>query len=465
MARTLIVTEINGMDVTHLNATLDILDEPICMNVGVALMPFMEDGYYFLKEDNIDSADGFNEVETGFVKYLYKIRKHNRTKQKLEYTAISGPNALKSRYRVFIAGKIFPIMNISYGSNFTGYVAGLGGSSADCTKIELKDISSNELRLLFGETFGEYKRYGLRYISIDNGKIKIFLPKYTDIGIDYAGLLYDFLTNGNKTKTVATHGEFPDMETYTLATGKTELGKGCWLKKDRTEGSYGNLTFQDGCWYIIENKMEGILAPFAQIYSFYHFIDSRMAPYKHKSRWSIGAKKLVKSLADWLEGQGVFNIPINDDVETILCELNVGICDYAITQFYELFYGKYKDAPLNTLEKAYKFDLQFVQHEQGVIAVPIYAKTSNSTIKKYQAMANQNGVVEYMSGKFENVIPEFDKPWNGKVTDAGFRIDLPMLMLWLDTHKPTSEPFKGKVDANGYLKEEYKKIIRPYEAK
>lgn len=30
------------------------------------------------------------------------------------------------------------------------------------------------------------------------------------------------------------------------------------------------------------------------------------------------------------------------------------------------------------------------------------------------------------------IIPEFDDPWNGKVTDAQFRIDLPMLMLWLD---------------------------------
>ena len=123
-----------------------------------------------------------------------------------------------------------------------------------------------------------------------------------------------------------------------------------------------------------------------------------------------------------VEGQGIFNIPIDDYVETILCELNVGICDYAITQFYELFYGKYKNAPLNTLEKAYQFDLQFVQHEQGVVAVPIYAKTSDGTIKKYQAMADYKGVIGYGSGKISNAIPEFDV-WKGKVTDAQFRID------------------------------------------
>ncbi|TRX34209.1 hypothetical protein FNW52_14345 [Flavobacterium sp. ZT3R18] len=66
---------------------------------------------------------------------------------------------------------------------------------------------------------------------------------------------------------------------------------------------------------------------------------------------------------------------------------------------------------------------------------------------------------------FESVVPEFDDPWKGDVTDAGFRTDLPLLMLWLDRHKPTSASFKDKVDANGYLKEDYKKIIRDYEKK
>ena len=106
MARTLIVAEIDGMDVTHLNATLDILDEPICMNIGVAFMPFMENEYYFLKEENSKSADGLNDVETGFVEYLYKIRQANRNKTKLEYKRFSGPNRLNLRERVFITGKI-----------------------------------------------------------------------------------------------------------------------------------------------------------------------------------------------------------------------------------------------------------------------------------------------------------------------------------------------------------------------
>ncbi|MDN3672336.1 hypothetical protein QWY99_04595 [Flavobacterium branchiarum] len=57
-------------------------------------------------------------------------------------------------------------------------------------------------------------------------------------------------------------------------------------------------------------------------------------------------------------------------------------------------------------------------------------------------------------GGFLGVTPEFDDPWMGNVTDAGFRIDLAMLMLWLHRHKPTSVPFKGKVDSKGVLKED-----------
>ena len=44
-------------------------------------------------------------------------------------------------------------------------------------------------------------------------------------------------------------------------------------------------------------------------------------------------------------------------------------------------------------------------------------------------------------------------------------LDLPMLMLWLDRHKPTGKNFKDKINSEGYLLEKYKKIIENYEAK
>ena len=54
----------------------------------------------------------------------------------------------------------------------------------------------------------------------------------------------------------------------------------------------------------------------------------------------------------------------------------------------------------------------------------------------------------------------FDPP--GKVTDTQFRIDLPILMLYLDKHKPTAKSFINHLAENGTLDVEYKEIIRPF---
>lgn len=434
-----------------------VLHEGVYMNTGVAFMPFMKEGYHFIKEgaEKPNKTLGLNDVETDFVKYLYKIREVNRTEGTLHYHWFSGPRGGAIRERVFLAGKIFPVMSIWY-----------SGENIECTtaKITTKTTSIGELRTRFGETFNEYKKFSINYLSIDNDNIKIYVPQ-NSMGINYVNVLKDFLTNSDNTKVAASHGEFPDMETYTLATDNTQLQKGCWLIKDREAN---NTIWQDGCMYIVEHKLQGVLAPFSQIADFYTLLDNKIThETQHKTRWLKGAKKLVNSLKMF---ESIAAIGVDNDVETILNELNIGICDYAITEFYELFYGKYKNNPLNTLQKAYEFDLQFVKHEQGVVAVPIYSKTSEHTIRKYQDMADQDAKGIHGLGGWgidnilrKKVIPQFDEPWQGEVTDAQFRIDLPMLMLWLDRHKPTSENFKGKIDKNGYLLEKFKKIIRKYE--
>lgn len=444
---------------------LEVVEAEAHMNIGVALMPFMEKGYHFIKEDTHSTskkAEGLNEIEIGFVKYLYEIRKANRESKKLDYNIFSDPKSLKIRERIFIAGKIFPVLSISFSS--------LIWDDIDCSssKIKSKSVSLEGLRVRFGEIFKEYKAFSLEYISIDDDKIRIFFPKNSEIGIDYKNLLIDFLTNGEKTKDVSIHGEFPDLETYTLATDNTELTNGCWLTKHREAN---DDKWKEACMYILEHKLQGVLAPFSQIADFYTLLDDKITKdTEHKTRWLKGAKKLVNSLK--IMDNGFANNFVGNDVETILNELNIGICDYAITQFHELFYGKFKNNPLSKLQDAYEWDLAFVQHEQGVVAVPIYGKTSKKTLAKYQDMADQDARGSHGFGGFImgnipplRVIPEFDEPWKGKVDDAQFRIDLPMLMLWLDRHKPTGKNFKDKVDENGYLLQDYKEIIEKYEAK
>ena len=59
-----------------------------------------------------------------------------------------------------------------------------------------------------------------------------------------------------------------------------------------------------------------------------------------------------------------------------------------------------------------------------------------------------------------DVTPAFDdfKP-AAKVTDHQFRIDLPLLMLYLDKHTPKWTGFTGKLNNDGTVNSEIKKII------
>lgn len=446
------IKEINGIDFTKENKEINVIKTDIQYNLGIALMGFMNDNFYFINK--IESSKGIGPVELGYVKYLHKIRNAHKNNEKVNYTYFSGPKGLIKRERVFIAGKIFPVLNITF-----------SGDDFSPKKMVIKYLNFNELRLLFGET--DYKMYSIKYISIDDDKVKIFLPK-DEMGIDYTSLLLDFLTNGKKTERVATHGEFPDKETCELAKNYKFIGNNmppcCWLTKDRETNS---ATWKKACEHILEHKSTGILAPFSQIRDFYKYVDDKLPKFGHNTRWTKGGYKLVDALSI-LDGGFTF---VDNKIETILSELNLGICDYAITQFYRLFYGEYKFTPLKTEKEAYAFDLQFVTYEQGTIAPPIYSKTDSHTIEMFQNMADKDGQGNLSNpinsahgagGWINFVTPEFDDPWEADVTDAEFRTDLPLLMLWLDRHKPTAKSFKGKVDSNGHITGKYREIIKKY---
>ena len=303
-------------------------------------------------------------------------------------------------------------------------------------------------------------------------KIQIFLSE--DISsIKYSQILFDFLSNVNSKDIVnSLGGEFLDYETYKLVLGsnakslETWDGKdGSWLKSDR-QGD--KQRWRNACDYIIQNKITGRLAPFVQIADFYDYVGKKCIEKGHQIKWYKGASKLVHALAGTSEsefkGLESGNSIISNDVETILNELNLKICDFAITQFYELFYGQFsKNALIG--DAAYQFDKQFIEQEQGVIAIPIYTKTGSSTIATFQNMADKDPKGSHGGGAwlFSNVTPAFDdfEP-PAIVTDLQFRIDLPLLMLYLDKHKPKANSFKMHLKPDGTLNEEYKNIIRKY---
>ncbi|HSZ72485.1 MAG TPA: hypothetical protein VK750_07390, partial [Cytophagaceae bacterium] len=386
-----------------------------------------------------------NSTELDYVKFLFKIRNANKNNTSFALSSFSDPFQGLSRDRIFIAGQIFPSIKINYDFKT--------GMNVNAKNISLKTINN------------------LQCIVVDD-KIQLYLPADLPT-IKYSQILLNFLTNVSTTDiTNSLGGEFLDYDTYKLVVGDASIplanwdGKdGSWLKSDR-EGL--TTRFKNACDYIIKNKITGRLGPFLQIAAFYDYVGMKSISVGHQIRWYKGASKLVHALGGQSEddrfGLEGGNMAIANDVELILNELNLKICDYAITQFYELFYGQYAKTPLIG-DAAYQFDKQFVETEQGVIAVPIYSKTSASTLSTFQDMADKdpNGTHGAGAMALSKVTPgfdDFDPP--ALVTDVQFRIDLPLLMLYLDIHKPTANSFKNHLESDGTLNNEYKTILQPY---
>lgn len=405
-----------------------------------------------------------NKTELNTVKTLFQIRNANYYRKHIKPIQLSDYSTdIFPKERVFIAGKIFPVINILF-------------NYSDVRSVE--ELINPVIEIL--ETASKVKYYdsnihNSKFISIDGGKIRILLPKNYG-NINFPQLMHDFLTNKSYVDEYI-GGEFPDPETYKLALRskaiKLEDWKGqdgSWLTKDRDSNS---ARWRTGYSYIIKNKIKGRLAPFKQIYTFYDDVDWYLTNvYKHEIKWCKGAKALVKALGI-LEG-GFFAIA--NDVETILNELNLGICDYAIEKFHELMYGKYAKTPLKG-DDAYKWDVAFITHEQGVVAPPIYRKTSNKTLQRFQDMSdkdamyidelNAHGTGALAISILNDIIPAFDD-FNppAKVTDDLFRIDLPLLMLYLNKHQinknRVSPSLKNYLTLDGHVNDECKKIIKKY---
>lgn len=438
--------------------------------IGIYSSKSINDEKIAKKISNLESDDSLfiNRIELNTVKTLFQIRNGFKNKKKLTLKNLNNPYSnFHPKERIFIAGKIFPVLNLIFDNNTNEPI--------NATNIKIKTWVSEPWG---NKGFYDNKRHNKQYISVDGNKLIILLPiSYS--GVNFPEIMLDFLTSGPKTShTIG--GEFPDYPTYKLALASKAIPRekwigqdGCWLASDRT---YNTDTWRRGYSYIIKNKIKGRLAPFKQIYDFYNSVHWNLRNrFGHQVKWCLGAKTLVEALASSpieMGGLEDGSSVLPDDIETILNELNLGICDFAIAQFYELIYGKYSDKPLIG-DKAYEWDVSFIIHEQQIVAPPIYSKTNYKTIKRYQAMADKDvhnfssfpisSALGLGSLVLNSVIPAFDD-FNppAKVTDDVFRTDLPLLMLYLDKHKPKWKGFANKLMADGTLKEEVKKIIRPY---
>lgn len=256
-------------------------------------------------------------------------------------------------------------------------------------------------------------------------------------------------------ETPITNNEFESMDDLKAKTGQTALGKYQWLKADR-EGQTG--TWETAMVNMTKDQKPNILLPFEQVRDYYIWVTRKLDAKGHESRWVKGALYLVDELADtYDEGvtSGNWWITPGKEVIPLLEDLNVGIVNYAITQFYRLLYGDLSENPL-VGEAAYQFDREFIQTEQGEVAQEVYEKYDGTeALAVMNKIFNGTGFVGNAAEALSNEIPTFPDYFKTDLEDSDSnygraqRIDVPLFMLYPDRHH-TDENYEKQDTIFGY---------------
>jgi RHS repeat-associated protein len=235
-------------------------------------------------------------------------------------------------------------------------------------------------------------------------------------------------------------------------------GQGHWLTSDRT----GNTSVWDAAnTFNINTNNQNQYAPYEQVRDFYSWVNKKSSSMGHEVKWMKGALGLVSALASHLEGGSIF---VDNEVEELLSNLNIGIQNSTMSYFNDLLFGKYRNKPLKGAD-AQEWDETLVKYEQGEIAPPIYAAASKTAITKLNNMANASfGTWHGFMGFVGGTTPHFN--WFGaKITSDQARIDVPLLMMYPSTYKPKWNGFKDKVNTIGTLNARWLNIFQAYQVK
>ena len=235
--------------------------------------------------------------------------------------------------------------------------------------------------------------------------------------------------------------------------GLFELGEGDWYKSDRVDNTN---QWKNANLYNTENGITGQYKGFDQIDSYYGWLNQELNNRGHEVKWSKGAKSLTNTLQYISFLQADYGLD-KGSLIGLLTELNEAIVDYAIPNFGNLLKSV---EPLKG-KAAYDWDLALVKVEQGDVASKVYEKWYNYLPAKmmeamiYSPAAKLGGIIPF--GTFKDY-----KEWD-IINDSQLRVDIPMLMLYPDTHKPI---FEGKyLNSEGLLKKEYLEIVLQYHIK
>ena len=246
---------------------------------------------------------------------------------------------------------------------------------------------------------------------------------------------------------------YEDYVAYQNAHGGTSIALKDWEGQDyywlRTDREQQNHRWRHVCSLITSTQKQSYFLPFHQINSYYRLMNYWIKGHKHQSQWVKGAYYLVNDLTDaYYKGITAGSWFTDTDELKLLKDLNINICNYAITKFYELLYGDLSKAPLTGID-AWNWDRDFIIHEQGVVAAPVYQGTTddardwiNRTFNDQGFIAwienpSWNGFVSFLhgldlSGIFIPVFPDLYDSNITKAPDYGkqARIIVPLAMLY-----------------------------------
>ncbi|MCR8560439.1 hypothetical protein KXD93_22485 [Mucilaginibacter sp. BJC16-A38] len=243
--------------------------------------------------------------------------------------------------------------------------------------------------------------------------------------------------------------EFKSYEYYQLYLGDNAIPLAEWEGQDlywlRRDRELSNHRWHRAAHLITsaQPSLENYLKPFAQINSYYKTIHFWIKGKNHESRWVNGAFYLVNDLtdayykgvtflADWFTPTPAYNL---------LQALNLAIANYAITKFYELLYGVYAEVPQKGVD-AYIFDRNFIEIEQGQVALGAYSTAEPEGREVVSKLFNDTGwraILKDMdvTGIFIPAFPElFDDGGSDLTLPPNYgkdaRIQIPIAMLYCD---------------------------------
>ncbi|WP_041932469.1 fibronectin type III domain-containing protein [Cytophaga hutchinsonii] len=284
------------------------------------------------------------------------------------------------------------------------------------------------------KTESEYKNGSVKVIAQINNYLPISLSEVINYQTPCS------FTNG---KFAA--GEYATYDDYKKVLGAnaqpigSDTWSGAWLKSDRINRTQRWINAME---YITLQKWHNVLRPYHQVSDYYLWAQWKAEKLGHEIRWAKGAAYLVDDLGDGYES-GATSANITDMGErmgqSILSDLNMGILNYAMDRFNDLFYGPNRHVILKG-NAAYLWDLSFIKEEQGDVAYGVYPNYKNSeeltTLKNITRKEGMYGTGSVFIARF---IPNF-AVIEADVSDANTRygevarINIPMFMLWPNTH-------------------------------